>query len=115
LYKSLVLSILLYGCESWTLTAESEHRIQAFENKSYRNILRISYKEYKTNAFVRDKINMFAGKQEQLLSVIKRRELAWYGHTTRHGSLSKMILQGAVNGSRMRGGQRKTWIDNIKE
>jgi hypothetical protein len=67
LYKSLVLSILLYGCKSWTLTAESEHRIQAFEHKSYRKILRISYKETKTTAYVRNKINMYAGKQEQLL------------------------------------------------
>jgi hypothetical protein len=33
LYKSLILSILVYGCESWTLTADMERRIQAFENK----------------------------------------------------------------------------------
>ena len=33
LYKSLVLSTLLYGCESWTLTADTERRIQSFENK----------------------------------------------------------------------------------
>jgi hypothetical protein len=98
LYKSLVLSILLYGCESWTLTAESEHRIQAFEHKSYRKILRIYYKEHKTNAYVRDNINMYAGNQEQLLSVIKRRKLAWHGHVTRHDFLSKTILQGTVNG-----------------
>ena len=33
LYKSLVLSVLLYGCESWTLLAETEMKIQAFEYK----------------------------------------------------------------------------------
>ena len=33
LNKSLVLSIMFYGCESWTLTADLETRIQAFENK----------------------------------------------------------------------------------
>ena len=33
LYKSLVVSILLYGCETWTLMAETERRIQAFETK----------------------------------------------------------------------------------
>jgi hypothetical protein len=114
LYKSLVLSILLYVCESWTLTAECEHIIQAFEHKSYRKILCISDKEHKTNAYVRDKINMYAGKQEQLLSVIKRRKLAWYGHLTRHDSLSKTILQGTVNGSRRRGGQRKTGLIKLK-
>jgi hypothetical protein len=58
---------------------------------------------------------MYAGKQEQLLSVVKHRKLAWYGHVTRHDSLSKTILQGTVYGSQRRGGQRKTWIDNIKE
>jgi hypothetical protein len=58
---------------------------------------------------------MYAGKQEQLLSVIKRRKLAWYGHVTRHDSLSNTILQWTVNGSRRRSKQRKTSIDNIKE
>ena len=52
LYKSLVLSILLYGFESWTLTAELERRIQAFENKCYRKMLGISYSKHKTNEYV---------------------------------------------------------------
>ena len=43
-YKSLVLSMLLYACESWTVTADLERRIQAFENKSYRRMLGISYR-----------------------------------------------------------------------
>jgi hypothetical protein len=58
---------------------------------------------------------MYADKQEQLLSVVKRHKLTWYGHVTRHDSLSKTILQGTVNDSRRRDRQRKTWIDNIKE
>ena len=52
LYKTLVLSTLLYGCESWTLTADSTKRIQAFENKCYRRMLGISWKNRKTNEFV---------------------------------------------------------------
>ena len=39
LCKSLGLSTLLYGCESWTLTADPERRIQAFGNKCYRRML----------------------------------------------------------------------------
>jgi hypothetical protein len=62
-----------------------------------------------------DELNMYAVKQEQFLSVIKSRQLAWYEHITRHDSLSNTILQETINGSRKRGGQRKTWIDNIKE
>ena len=44
-YKSRVTSILLYGCETWTLLADSEERIQAFKTKCLRNILCISYSE----------------------------------------------------------------------
>ena len=39
LYKSLVISILLYGCETWTLLADSEKRIQVFKNKCLRRLL----------------------------------------------------------------------------
>ena len=46
---SLVKSILLYACESWTLTAELQRRIQAMEMRCYRKILHISYKDHVTN------------------------------------------------------------------
>ena len=42
LYKSLVTSIHLYGCETWTLLADSEKWIQAFVTKCMRKLLRIS-------------------------------------------------------------------------
>jgi uncharacterized membrane protein YecN with MAPEG domain len=47
---------------------------------------------------VRDKLNTYAGKQTQLLSVAMCCKLVWYGHVTRYDSLSKTILQGTVNG-----------------
>ena len=59
--KTLVLSTLLYGCESWMLTADSTKRIQAFENKCYRRMLRISWKNRKTNEFVQRGIKARAG------------------------------------------------------
>ena len=49
LIHSLVTSIFLCACESWTLTAELQRRIQAMEMRCYRKILRISYKDYVTN------------------------------------------------------------------
>ena len=115
LYKSLVLSIALYGCESWTLSAELEKRIQTFEMKCLRRLLGISWQERKTNEFVRATIKKKVGKQEELLSTIKRRKMAWFGHVTRHQTLSKTILQGTVPGSRKRGRQKKQWMDNIRE
>ena len=43
LYKSLVLSIFLYRCESWTILESMEKKIVAFENKSHRHLLCITY------------------------------------------------------------------------
>ena len=51
-----VTSIFLYACESWTLTAELQRRIQAMEMKCYRKILHISYKDHVTNKDIRAKI-----------------------------------------------------------
>ena len=42
---SFVISIFLYNCESWTLTAELKKRTQAFEMRYYRRLLNISYKD----------------------------------------------------------------------
>ena len=53
---SLVASIFLYVCESWTLIAELKRRIQATEMRCYRKILCISYKDLVTNKEVRAKI-----------------------------------------------------------
>ena len=54
---SLVISIFMYACESWTLTAELEKRMQAFEMRCYRRLLNISYKDHVTNEEVRRKIS----------------------------------------------------------
>lgn len=115
LYKSLVVSVLLYGCETWTLLADMERRLQAFETKCLRRLLGISYLDRKTNDFVRSEVQKRVGHQEPLLATIKRRKLAWFGHITRHTTLSKTILQGTVEGGRRRGRQKKSWQDNIKE
>ena len=49
LMRSLVISVFLCACESWTLTAEFEKRTQAFEMRCFRRLLNISYKDHVTN------------------------------------------------------------------
>ena len=75
LMRSLVTSIFLYVCESWTLTAELQRRIQAMEMRCYRKILHISYKDHVTNQEVRAKIQQAIRHHEDLLTIIKRRKL----------------------------------------
>ena len=98
LYGSLVTSILLYGCETWTLLPDFEKRIQAFETKCLKRILCISCLEQKTDNWVQSKINFLVGPQEPLLATAKRWKLAWLRHVTCHYSLSKTILQGILEG-----------------
>ena len=68
LYKSLVMSIFLCGHETWTLLADSEKMIQAFETKCLRKLLCISYLEHKTNNWVQSKVNFLVSPQEPLLA-----------------------------------------------
>ena len=113
--RSLVTSIFLYACESWTLTAELQRRIQAMEMRRYRKILHISYKDHVTNEEVCSKIQQAIGPHEDLLTIVRRCKLQWYGHVSRSSGLAKTILQGTVKGRRRLGGQRKRWEDSIKE
>ena len=113
--RSLVTSIFLYACESWTLTTELQRRIQAMEMRCYRKILHISYKDHATNEEVCAKIQQAIGPHEDLLTIVKRHKLQWYGHVSRSSGLAKTILQGAVKGGRRQGRQRKRWEHNIRE
>ena len=113
--RSLVTSIFLYGCESWTLTAELQRRIQAMKMRCYRKILHISYKDHVTNEEFCAKIQQAIGPHEDLLTIVKRRKLQWYGHVSCSSSLVKAILQGTMKGGRRQGRQREKWEDNIRE
>ena len=115
LMRSLVTSIFLYACESMTLTAELRRRMQAMEMRCYHMTLHISYKDHVTNEVVRAKIQQATGPHEDLLTIIKRRKLQWYGHVSCSSGLAKTILQGTVKGGRRQGRQRKRWEDNIRE
>ena len=113
--RSLVTSIFLYACESWTLTAELQRRIQAMEMRCYRKILHISYKDHVTNEDVRAKIQQAIGPHEDLLTFVQRRKLQWYGHVSRSSGLAKTTLQGTVKVGRRQCRQRKRWEDNIRK
>ena len=68
--RYLVISIFLYACESWTLTAELQRRIQAMEMRCYRKILHISYKDHVTNEEVHGKFKQVIGPHEDLLTIV---------------------------------------------
>ena len=66
-----------------------------------------------TNEEVYAKVQQAIGPHEDLLSIVKRRKLRWYGPTSRSSGLAKTILQGTVKEGRRQSRQRKRWEDNI--
>ena len=97
LMRTLILSTLLYACESGTLAAE------------------ISYKHHVKNEEVCNRIQNTIQMHDDLLTMVKKRKLRRYGHISRSSGMAKTILQGTVKGARRRERQKKRWEDNIKE
>ena len=77
-YNSLVLSVLLYGCETWTTLKADERKLEAFHMQCQRRILGIGWFHRVTNADVISQTG-----QEDLASFISRRRMAVFGHVRR--------------------------------
>ena len=80
LMRFLAMSIFLYACETWAITADIERRIQALEMRCFRKLLCISYRDHITNEAVKARTGNAIGPYEDLLTLMKRRKLKWYGH-----------------------------------
>ena len=63
----------------------------------------------------RAKIQQVIGPCKDLLTIVKRRKLQWYGNVSRSSGLAKTILQGTVKRGRRQGRQRESWEHNIRE
>ena len=68
-------------------------------------------KDHVTNEEVRAKIQPAVGPHVDLLIMVRRRILQWYGHVFHSLGLAKTILQGKVKGERRQGRQKKRWED----
>ena len=79
--------------------------------KCYQKILRISWTERKTNAIVLEQLGI---KAPQLLNLIKKQKLSYFGHIKRHNTLEKLFLEGTCEGRRGRGRHRR-WTQDIGE
>ena len=80
LLRSFVISIFLYACESWILTAEFKKVTHVFEMRCYRKLLNILHKDDFTNEEVRRKIQAVTGEYDELPAMLKKRKLKWFRH-----------------------------------
>ena len=61
-----------------------------------------------------ERLDKVSTAYEDLLTIVKRRKLQWYGHVSRSSGLTKTVLQGTVKGGRRQDRQKKRWEDNIR-
>lgn len=92
LIRTLVISIFLYTCETWTLTTDLLRKISALEMRCYRRILGITDMDRVTNADIRLQITQAIGKHDDLLTIVKKHKITRYGHVSRSSGLTKVIL-----------------------
>ena len=98
----------------WDMGGKADRsKVQAFEMWCWRKMLRISWKEHKTNEFVRCQV----GGYTPLYQKIVHNKLQYFGHISRREGdcLEKIIVQGMMEGQRRRGRQKTRWTDGIKE
>ena len=110
-YNACVISTLLYGAECWALTERDEARLDAFDMRCQRKILRIRWTHHITNLSIREKT-----KQPQLTMVLRKRRLQWFGHLLRMDTqrIPRILyLWTPTHGKRRIGRPRTSWKDVI--
>ena len=107
-----VFSVLLYGCESWTLDPGIEKNIEAFEMYIYRRMLRIPWVEKVTNMEVLGRMC----KSVELLLTLKERKTRYIGHVMRGDrySLLRLIIEGRILGKRSVGRRKNSWLKDLR-
>ncbi|KAJ4428016.1 hypothetical protein ANN_24030 [Periplaneta americana] len=114
IYKTVILPVVLYGCETWTLTLKEEHRLRVFENKALRKIFGPKGDEV-TGEWRKLHIEELQSSPD-IIRNIKSRRLRWIGHVASMGESRNAyrVLIGRPEGKRPLGRPRRRWGDNIK-
>ena len=110
LLKSYIWSGLLYGCESWTISAQMRIRPEAAEMWMYRRLMRVPWTARRTNQEILEMV----GTTRVLMTTIRQRQLRFLGHILRGKSLGRDCLLGMISGTRARGRQKMKYMDGLK-
>jgi endonuclease/exonuclease/phosphatase family metal-dependent hydrolase len=112
LFKSLVMSVLLYGCETWKLTNGEEKKLDTFQSKCLRRILKIRWQQHIRNETVFE----MAGAN-RISDEVRRRRWNWIGHILRKdwNDDCAVALGWTPEGRRKRGRPKITWRRMIEK
>jgi hypothetical protein len=116
IYKTTILPVVLYGCESWSLTVREEHKLSVFENMVLRRIFGPK-RDRVTGGWRQlhneELHNLYSSPST--IRIIKPRRMRWAGHVARMGEKRNVyrLLVVKPDGKRPLGRPRRRWINNI--
>jgi hypothetical protein len=92
IYKTIILPVALYGCETWSLTVREEHKLRVFENRVLRRIFRPK-RDGLTGGWRKphnkELHNLYSSPS--IIRIIKSRRMRWAGHVARMGSEEERV------------------------
>jgi hypothetical protein len=117
IYKTIILPVVLYGCETWFLTVREEHKLRMFENRVLRRIFgpkRDGVSGGWRKLHNEELHNLYSSPL--IIRIIKSERMRWVGHVARMGPQKNMhtLLVGKLEGKRQLEKPRRKWADNIK-
>ena len=106
IFKSNVLSVLLYGSECWKITKTIENKLNSFQTKCLRRIRQLFWPNT-----IRNNILLAEMQMKPLTTIIEERRWRWLGHVLRmtDNSLPKIALRWTPQGNRSKGRPKETW------
>ena len=100
LVKAMVFPVVKYGCESWTVKKAECRRIDAFEVRCWRRLLRVPWTARRSNQSILKEISPGISLEGMMLKL----KLQYFGHLMRKvDSLEKTLILGEIGGKRRRG------------
>jgi len=117
IYRTILLPVVLYGCETWSLTLREECKLRAFENGMPRRIFRPKMDEVtgEWRRLFKEELNDLYCSHN-VVRVRKSRRMRWTEHVACMGERRGVyrVLVGKPEGKRPLGRPRCKWKDNIK-
>ena len=113
LVKAMVFPVVMYGCESWTVKKAEHQRMDAFELRCWRRLLRVHWTARRSNQWVLREIS----PDYSLEGLMLRLKLQYFGHLMRRtDSLEKTLLLGKIEDRRRRCNRgRDGWMSSLTQ